>query len=531
MHDPNIDKLKQSYTEVPYYSQAYSNSHPDRLATLGRIFNLSPAPVEKCRVLEMGCAGGGNLIPMAYHLPESEFVGVELNEGHVKTAQKTARDLAIENIRIIQGNIMELDESWGLFDYIICHGVFSWVPESVQDKILSIASENIAENGVAYISFNTYPGWHMREMVRHMMLYHSNQFDAPDQRIAQAKAFVDFLANAVDQNTNDPYVLLLRNELEALKSSGDWYIFHDYMEVVNTPIYFHEFIDRAEKKGLQYLADASFSMMFHNDFSDEINNTIESLSHNIVQKEQYMDFLRNRQFRQTLLCKKDRSLKRMLDEESLSELMVSSSATPENDSIDLSQGQVQRFRYADGKSIETENPIIKLGFKILRQSWPRAISFGSLLDKCTAEMVKVSGKEVIGAKDWNKELGRGLLHCFVSGAINLNTWQGAFIKEISEYPKVNDLTLYQVNNHQRVVNPRHETVNTDTLTHHLLPILDGTKNKGELLNHLTALAANRTFTVSQYDLPITDPEKIRQSLDKSIDNILAGLADATLLIG
>lgn len=165
MLDQNIEKLRQSYTEVPYHSQAYSNSHPDRLATLGRIFNLSPASVENCRVLELGCASGGNIIPMAYYLPESEFVGIELNEGHVELAKKAASDLAVKNIQIRQGNILEADISLGIFDYIICHGVFSWVPESVQNKILSIASENLAENGIAYISFNTYPGWHMREMI------------------------------------------------------------------------------------------------------------------------------------------------------------------------------------------------------------------------------------------------------------------------------------------------------------------------------------------------------------------------------
>ena len=471
MQDPNIDKLQQSYTEVPYYSQAYSNSHPDRLATLGRIFNLTPAPVENCRVLELGCAGGGNIIPMAYFLAKSEFVGIELNEGHVKTARKAIDDIGIENVRIHQGNILEVDGSWGLFDYIICHGVFSWVPQSVQDKILSIASENLKAQGVAYISYNTYPGWHMREMIRHMMLYHSNFFEEPVQRIGQAKAFIDFLAGAVGRNTNDPYAILLKNELESLRSSGDWYIFHDLMEVVNTPIYFHEFIDRAEKNGLQYLADASFSMMFHNDLSDEINNTIEDLSHNIVQKEQYMDFLRNRQFRQTLLCKKDRSLRRMLDADSLSDLLVSSSTKPENDSIDLARGQVQKFRLSDGRSIETENPIIKLGLKFLRQYWPEAISFETLLGLCIEALQENFGKDTVDSQDWKKELGRGLLYCFVSGAIDLNTWQRGFKKGISEYPKVSDLTLYQVNNQQRIVNQRHEVVNTDPMAMHMLPML------------------------------------------------------------
>ncbi|MCD4811464.1 hypothetical protein K8R14_02560, partial [bacterium] len=66
---------RTSYDEVPYESQSFPQSHPDRLAMLARLFGLSPAPVTQCRVLELGCAGGGNLIPMAFHLPDSEFVG------------------------------------------------------------------------------------------------------------------------------------------------------------------------------------------------------------------------------------------------------------------------------------------------------------------------------------------------------------------------------------------------------------------------------------------------------------------------
>jgi methyltransferase-like protein len=526
--DPNIARLQESYRQVPYLSQAYSQSHPDRLATLGRIFNMYPAPISKCRVLELGCASGGNIIPMAYFLPESEFVGIELSEGHVTTGLKTIKDLGLSNIRIEHGNILEVDASWGSFDYIICHGVFSWSPESVQDKILSVASENLAEQGIAYISYNTYPGWHMREMIRHMMLYHSNQFTEPDQRLSQAKAFIDFLAGAVAKDTNDPYGFLLKNELECLKSSGDWYIFHDYMEVVNTPIYFHQFIEWAEKHGLQYLAEADFSVMFSG-FSDEISNTIEQVSQDIIQKEQYMDFLRNRLFRQTLLCKKELNLKRMLDAESLSGLLVFSSTSPETDSVDLSFGKMQKFRTPDGMFIETENPVIKTSLKILNKYWPKALTFNILLEKCIEEMKAALGSDAIENKDWRKELGRGMLHCYVSGAIGLRTWQGDFAANVSKQPKVNDLTIYQINHHQCIVNQRHEIVNTDSLAQHLIPMLDGTNDKDDMLKHLTKLAENRTFTLTQYDVPLTDSEKIRQSIDSSIDRILLSLANATLL--
>ncbi len=173
--DPN------SYDEVPYSHQPYPQSHPDRLATLGRLFGLSPSPITHCRVLELGCARGGNLIPMAFHLPNSEFIGVELSARQAEMARKTVQDLNLDNVRVENASILDVDRSWGTFDYIISHGVYSWVPEEVQDRILTISSRNLAPQGIAYISYNTYPGWHMRGMVRDMMLFHANQFPDPEQ--------------------------------------------------------------------------------------------------------------------------------------------------------------------------------------------------------------------------------------------------------------------------------------------------------------------------------------------------------------
>ena len=65
-----------SYDEIPYESYPFAQSHPDRLATLATLFGMKPQPIDDCRVLELGCASGGNLIPMAACLPGSKFVGI-----------------------------------------------------------------------------------------------------------------------------------------------------------------------------------------------------------------------------------------------------------------------------------------------------------------------------------------------------------------------------------------------------------------------------------------------------------------------
>jgi tRNA G46 methylase TrmB len=69
--------VSDSYDSVPYVSFAHAYTHPDSLCSLGRLFGLSPASPRRCRVLELGCASGGNLIPMAEQLPEAELVGID----------------------------------------------------------------------------------------------------------------------------------------------------------------------------------------------------------------------------------------------------------------------------------------------------------------------------------------------------------------------------------------------------------------------------------------------------------------------
>jgi SAM-dependent methyltransferase len=204
-----VNPRPTSYDEVPYESHPFPESHPERLATIASLFSLKPPPIDRCRVLELGCASEGNLIPMAFNLPGSSFVRVELSTRQAAQGRQAIRELALGNVEIRQADILDIDGSWGQFDYVIAHGVFSWVPRPVQDKILQVCSANLADNGVAYVSYNTYPGWHMYGMLRDMMLYHAGRFEQPARKVAEARGLLDFLDRWAPEG-NDPYGLLLK---------------------------------------------------------------------------------------------------------------------------------------------------------------------------------------------------------------------------------------------------------------------------------------------------------------------------------
>src|SRR5579884_704126 len=258
-----------SYDIIPYPNYSFPESHPDRAAVMARLLGLCPPPVQHCRVLELGCAAGANLIPMAEELPDSTFLGIDLSQHQVDEARTAIAHLGLTNIEVRRQSILDFEAGSEPFDYILCQGVFSWVAPEVQERILDICGHCLQPEGIAYVSYNTFPGWHVRGMMRDMMLYHSRRFADPRQQIAQARGLLDFLVASIPMEQN-PYGQLLRSEFETLHRQQDAYLFHDHLEEQNNPVYFHQFVERAAAHGLRYLADATVHTMNARNFPPHV---------------------------------------------------------------------------------------------------------------------------------------------------------------------------------------------------------------------------------------------------------------------
>jgi methyltransferase-like protein/cyclopropane fatty-acyl-phospholipid synthase-like methyltransferase len=520
-------EITTSYDEIPYESHPFPQSHPDRLATIGKMFGMNPAPVTKCRVLELGCASGGNIIPMACNLPDSEFVGVDLSSKEVEMGSRMIQGLGLQNINIKHASILDVDESWGMFDYIIAHGVYSWVPDNVQDKMLAICSNNLNPQGIAYISYNTYPGWHMREMIRSMMIYHTRQFSDNRQQLQQARALIEFLANSVPTENNH-YGMLLKSELELIKKSKDYYLFHDHLEEFNLPVYFHQFAERAAGHSLQYIGEAEFGTMLTSGFPKKVEETLKRISPNIINTEQYMDFLRNRFFRQTLLCRKEIELQRNLNHRNVFGLLAASPAKAVNQPVDISNKNQERFVTPEGASVETGRRATKASFVILQEAWPRAIPLDDLVD----EVMKRRGLPPEERKLTRAKVGLNLLTSYSVRAVEFRTWQADFVNKVSDRPRVSSLSLYLGKNgkSQVVVNQRHESVNLDVVGQNLIGILDGSNDRAAMLEHLFTVTEKGVLNVNRDGKRIEDPVAVRDALRQALEAALGKMAAAALLV-
>lgn len=523
-----------SYDEVPYESYAFPQSHPDRLATIASLFGMSPTPIENCRVLELGCALGGNLLPIALGFPNSQCVGFDLSARQIADGNALVQQLDVRNIRLEQKSILDVQKEDGEFDYILCHGVYSWVPEAVREKILSICKTNLAPNGVAYISYNTYPGWRMRGMIRDMMLYHVAQFKEAKMRIDQAKALLDFMAKSVattGSGTATAYATLLKDTLEHLRGLPDSYLYHDYLETVNEPTYFHEFVARANAHGLQYLGESEFAAMLGSGFAPQVTETLRKVAPEIIRMEQYLDFLRNRTFRQTLLCHAGLPLHRDITPVVLPRFEISCSAVPMSKVPDLQTEAKEQWKTPRGQLIQSGNSLTKAALLILSELYPLSVPYERLRELAWARLhPSTQFTEAQKLSNASGLLAAELLQCYALGVLELRQRTPRCLSTVGERPKVSELARYQASRGLKFVNQRHETILFDEFSRQLIRMLDGKSDRKALRGKLLELCESGALVAQQDGAPIKDREKLKAALDQMLAQALPNLARQAMLV-
>jgi SAM-dependent methyltransferase len=471
-----MSELATTYDELPYDDKPIRVTHPDNLAAIATLYGMRPAPPETSRVLELGCAAGHNLIAMAVSLPNAHFTGIDLSPRQIADGAVTVTALGLPNVALKHLSLLDVDDAFGQFDYIIAHGVYSWVPPPVQDKLLSVCARHLAPSGVAYVSYNTFPGWHQRGMVREMLAYHVGQFTEARQRVEQARAFLTFIIDSRPPQMNvTTYHRLLTDEAELLRDAADSYLFHEHLEEVNQPLYFHEFMARASAKGLQYLAEARPHLPLEV-FPAETQDVLGEMGADPVRKEQYLDFLRNCTFRRTLLCHAAQTLDRAGPAELMAAFRFTNTAWPPSRDFDVTGAAVVEFS-GDGVQASTNSPLVKAALAELCEAWPRAVPFGALLERVW-DRLKGGSAQPLQKEDIPEALAAALLRCYHINLIRLHVFDPPFVLNISERPRASALARMQAARGQLLIsNLCQAFVRLDQRDCVLLTHLDGSRDR------------------------------------------------------
>lgn len=240
------------YEAIPYPSAAFSQTHPSRLAATALLHGVdAPAP-EHCRVLELGCSDGGNLINIAYTLPGAECVGIDYAPCDIVQAKCNAAALNLHNCAFYAADIAAMPDVGGTFDYIIAHGVFSWVPAAVQDAMFAVLRDLLSPTGIGYISYNTFPGWHGYRMMREVLEWELSR-RATSGAAFTTRVCCSTVCSVHPAETIPPIARSLPRR--PICCSADTYLAHEYFEDNNEPMYIQQFVEKAREFGLEYVAE------------------------------------------------------------------------------------------------------------------------------------------------------------------------------------------------------------------------------------------------------------------------------------
>lgn len=488
------------YDTFAYPAFSYPNTHPDHLATMAILHGLTPAPVERCRVLEVACGEGANLIPIAYAIPGSEFVGFDLAHLPVERAQERIRDLGLSNIRIFQGDLLELGADLGRFHYIVAHGLYSWVPEHVSDRLISLCSQLLADDGIAFISYNALPGSYLRLVHRDMLMFRAQHFDDPEEGVKAGINFLRFISET--RKEGDPYRSYLEDQLKRMESHPHATTYHDELSPAYRPVYFSDFVNHARRHGLEYVCDSEIPPAPDPSYRADILPTVEEVSGgDFIKKEQIFDFSRMRPYRETLLCKAGRAVRREYFPESFSTLLLASEAT----SRPGEKPGAMIFELAAGAKMETNHPAVVWLLQQLGQAWPSAMSVRELLPSLEKHGVQLDAAGALL-----------LMRLIISKMVEPRAWNAPVATAVSERPRASAYTRLAARLRIPAATLLHITLELDDAkVRSLIQKLDGTRTRSELLQAM------------QVEFPDASAKEIEEGLDPSLRIIhLAGALEA-----
>ena len=513
------------YDEVLYPAQTFPQTHPNRLATVAFLRGMEPAQVNRCRVLELGCGVGSNLIGMAFQLPGSQFIGLDLARRPIASGQTFVRELGLGNIGLHSIDVCEANpERFGRFDFIIAHGLYSWVPQPVRERILAICREMLEPQGVAYISYNAYPGNHMRDLVRGMMRFHTARFENPIDKVGQARGLLKFLAGSTRKS--DYYVAAIQAQFERTLKYVDEAFFHDDLSEVNQPFYFHEFISDAGRHGLQFVGEARASNLNSGNYTPEVMERMKELERAPeVVREQYKDFISGSAFRETLLCHRELEIASDLLLERVPKLYASCDAVPKEDG-----GEGTLFRSPGGAKLETKHPLICAALKSLVSHWPAAVSFEMLLADARAATV-VAEPDNRAEVDEAEILAEALRRAYRVGFLQLQVFPHEVTNVVSKCPSASRLARFLLERGEFATNQLHVSVRfPDPLSRRLVQLLDGTRNQEMLTCELLEFVRSGRGKLLESGVVVENMGQVAAILERRVREGLESLAREGMLV-
>jgi methyltransferase-like protein/2-polyprenyl-3-methyl-5-hydroxy-6-metoxy-1,4-benzoquinol methylase len=514
-----VARTSRSYDALPYTSDPFPSTHPSLVGAIARLFGLDAAPLAQARVLELGCAAGGNIIPLAARHPHASFVGLDLSSAQVAAARARIADLRLSNIEIRHESFSELSAFDSAFDYIICHGVYSWVPGPLRETILRTCRENLSPRGVALISYNVLPGWRMLQALRDCFLLHAAADADPRQRVAQARALLQLLPQACPDA--GAYRDFLVNQADRLLKSSDEYLAHEFLEEVNEPCSFREFVDAARGHGLAFLAEAELPSMILANYPPNMAAMVQKAGGNqLLATEQYIDMVSGRTFRHTLLVSAARApqIDRRLSSERVEGLHFIGVGALE---LTRAAGGVTLAAPA-GRRLHTDSGPLAEALARFVAAFPGSSSVDDLVQALPAAARNADGRALVR---------EGLLNMVINGLATARLDAVPAAARPGTLPVACPMVRAEAaRGAATTVNLRHERVALESFAQLVLPLLDGSRDPDAISTAIAEGGRDGRLAFTRDGAAVDDPDERMRIASGNLQALLPALARAALLL-
>lgn len=463
--DAATDSIKAAYDAIDYDCTAYPLTHPDRLHTIAQLFGVDAPPLDGARVLEVGCGDGTNLLPLADAYPRTTFVGCDLAPRAIERGNALIAEAGIANATLLNVDLRELPASLPPFDYVIAHGFYSWVPPAVRDALLDLVATRTRDNAVAFVSYNTMPGSLLRRIASDAAHWHARGSASAGETMRMARELLRMMGTpGATQWAADS---ALRDEFVIRADQTDSVLYHDDLAQPNDGVYFHEFVAHARRHGLAYIGDSDVRLMSGGGLAPEVRKFV--MRYDRIEREQYLDFMRLRRFRQSLLTRGTSATGFNLQPSRILGLRATVAS-----SLLQTMAEAARTGKPPESALQGGSPVVNAMVMWLADLAPRTVT------------VKEVSRWYAGRPhDGARALESVLAEAFIGGVIDLRSTQAPLASEAAAKPRASRMARLLARTRERIVNLRHESVNlTDADGRRLLTLLDGTRDRAALLREL-----------------------------------------------
>ena len=472
----------QTYDELPYDRLPMPETEPDFLAALAHLHGFETADAHHARVLELGCAQGGNLIPMAARYPDSEFVGIDLSRVQVEEGQAFIVQAGLSNIRLLHGDIAALPDDLGEFDFIIAHGVYSWIPEFVREALLTACRRLLKPQGVAYISFNVEAGWRTYGQIRSVLMQQDNPALPPMQRVEQVR---NLLATQPFESE------ALQKEAQYLLTASPSYVFHEYLSEINQAFSFAVFTRQANAQGLRYLGEAG-SRRARIALDNDWGLSAETRYERWLEAEVSLDDALDTRFRRALLVREDAPLPQPQDAKRLTMLAFSTQLSCD-DELDFVEASTQTFQTLSKEKLPVSHPLLKAFLVVLSSEWIKLLNYPTAFAQAQ-KFAREYGYDGSADDGFNE----ALLDFAQLHGVRLRAQANMAQPELSDQPLASRLARAQAQKSGwPVTNLFHQALDMDEWGRWLLTTMDGQTSRQKLAEGLAESLAKADIQVTK----------------------------------